>query len=36
MNTERNKIYAGKYTLNDSMTYEQILNRLTVSEGFDQ
>ncbi len=36
MKTERNKIYSGKYILNSSMTYEQILNRLTVSEGFDK
>lgn len=36
MDTDRNKIYAGKYILNNSMTYEQIINHLTVSEGFDK
>lgn len=36
MDTDRNKIYAGKYILNNSMTYEQVINRLTVSEGFDK
>ena len=36
MDTDRNKIYAGKYILNNSMTYEQVINHLTVSEGFDK
>lgn len=36
METDRNKIYAGKYILNNSMTYEQVINHLTVSEGFDK
>ncbi len=36
MKTDRNKIYSGKYILNNSMTYEQVINRLTVSEGFDK
>lgn len=36
MDTDRNKIFPGQYILNNSMTYEQVINRLTVSEGFDK
>lgn len=33
MDSRRVVLRSGKYILNNSMTYEQIINRLTVSEG---
>lgn len=33
MDSRRIVLRSGKYILNNSMTYEQIINRLTVSEG---
>ncbi len=36
MDSRRVVLRPGSYVLNDSMTYEQIINQLTVSEGIEQ